>query len=135
MIDWFSSESMRAVYEGFSAVSGDPMLWLLVLAGTLLGMVVGILPGFGPPAAMALLFPLTYVMPPLSGIAMLAGIFYGAKYGGAVTSILLGIPGAQILSFDEDHLHECSYEETESYQITEMFINHREALLNRLLGE
>ncbi len=93
MIDWFSSESMRAVYEGFSAVSSDPMLWLLVLAGTLLGMVVGILPGFGPPAAMALLFPLTYVMPPLSGIAMLAGIFYGAKYGGAVTSILLGIPG------------------------------------------
>lgn len=49
--------------------------------------------------------------------------------------LLLGIPGTQILSFDEEHLHECSYEETESYQITEMFINHREALLNRLLGE
>lgn len=93
MIGWFTPEALHAVYAGFSAVCGDPLLWLLILAGTLLGMVVGVLPGFGPPAAMALLFPLTYVMPPLPGIAMLAGIFYGAKYGGAVTSILLGIPG------------------------------------------
>lgn len=84
---------MHPVLEGLFAVGGDPLLWLLVLAGVLLGMIVGVLPGFGPPAAMALLFPLTYVMPPLPGIAMLAGIFYGAKYGGAVTSILLGIPG------------------------------------------
>lgn len=93
MTEWFASDAMQAVYAGFFTVSGDPLLWLLVLAGTLLGMVVGVLPGFGPPAAMALLFPLTYVMQSLSGIAMLAGIFYGAKYGGAVTSILLGIPG------------------------------------------
>ena len=49
--------------------------------------------------------------------------------------ILLGIPGAQILSFDGGQVHECAYEETESYEITEMFINHREALLNRLLDE
>ena len=93
MIEWFPSDAMHPVLEGLFAVGGDPLLWLLVLAGVLLGMIVGVLPGFGPPAAMALLFPLTYVMPPLPGIAMLAGIFYGAKYGGAVTSILLGIPG------------------------------------------
>ena len=49
--------------------------------------------------------------------------------------ILLGIPEAQILSFDGGQVHECAYEETESYEITEMFINHREALLNRLLDE
>ena len=47
--------------------------------------------------------------------------------------ILLGIPGAQILSFDDGVIHECEYEETESYQVTEMFINHREYLLKRLL--
>lgn len=47
--------------------------------------------------------------------------------------ILLGIPGAQILSFDDGIIHECEYEETESYQVTEMFINHREYLLKRLL--
>lgn len=49
--------------------------------------------------------------------------------------ILLGIPGAEIYSFDGGGIHLCSYEETESYQITEMFINHREALLGQLLNE
>ena len=47
--------------------------------------------------------------------------------------ILLGIPGAQILTFDDGRIHPCSYEDTDSYQVTEIFINHREQLLNRLL--
>ena len=71
----------------------SPSLWLLVFIGVFAGMAVGVLPGFGPPAAMALLFPLVYTLDPLPGISLLAGIFYGAKYGGAVTSILMGIPG------------------------------------------
>lgn len=49
--------------------------------------------------------------------------------------ILLGIPGAEILCFDDGQIHPCSYEETDSYQVTEMFINNREILLNRLLDE
>ena len=49
--------------------------------------------------------------------------------------ILLGTPDAQILSFDEGHVHPCAYEETECYQVTELFLNHREALLSRLLDE
>lgn len=49
--------------------------------------------------------------------------------------ILLGIPGAEILSFDDGEVHPCSYEETDSYQVTEMFINNREALVRRLLEE
>ena len=49
--------------------------------------------------------------------------------------ILLGIPEAQILSFDEGVIHECAYEDTESYQVTEMFINNREYFLKRLLSE
>ena len=48
--------------------------------------------------------------------------------------ILLGIPGAEILSFDDGHVHTCSYEETDSYQVTEMFINNREQILHRLLN-
>ena len=80
------------ITEGLSVFS-SPELWLMVPAGVFLGMVVGVLPGFGPPAAMALLFPLVYSLDPLPGISLLAGIFYGAKYGGAVTSILIGIPG------------------------------------------
>lgn len=47
--------------------------------------------------------------------------------------ILLGIPGAQILTFDDGRIHPCAYEDTDSYQVTEIFINHREQLLNRLL--
>ena len=49
--------------------------------------------------------------------------------------ILLGIPGAQIISFDEGTVHNCEYEDTESYKVTEMFINNREVLLKRLLSE
>ena len=49
--------------------------------------------------------------------------------------ILLGIPGAEILSFDEGKIHPCAYEETDSYQVTSMFINHREQILRRLLEE
>lgn len=49
--------------------------------------------------------------------------------------ILLGLPDAQILCFDEDRIHPCSYEETDSYQVTSMFLNHREEMLRRLLEE
>ncbi len=83
---------LSGVWAGLAAVC-SVKLWLLVLAGVFMGMTVGVLPGFGPPAAMALLFPLVYVLDPLPGISLLSGIFYGAKYGGAVTSILMGIPG------------------------------------------
>lgn len=88
----FDPALFSGVLAGLEAVL-SPGLWLLVLAGVFLGMTVGVLPGFGPPAAVALLFPLVYVLDPLPGISLLAGIFYGAKYGGAVTSILIGIPG------------------------------------------
>ncbi len=61
--------------------------------GVLLGTLVGVLPGLGPVAAMSLLFGTTLHLPPVSGMIMLAGIYYGAQYGGSTTSILLNIPG------------------------------------------
>ncbi len=61
--------------------------------GCFLGTAVGVLPGLGPSATMALLLPLTLHMPPLGAIIMLGGIFYGAAYGGSTTAILLNIPG------------------------------------------
>lgn len=61
--------------------------------GCLLGTVVGVLPGLGPGAASALLLPLTFTLPPSGGIIMLAGIYYGAMYGGSTTSILMNVPG------------------------------------------
>ena len=61
--------------------------------GTLIGTVIGVLPGLGPTATMALTLPFTLVLNPLTGMIMLAGIWYGAMYGGSTTSILVNIPG------------------------------------------
>ena len=59
----------------------------------LLGTVIGVLPGLGPPATIAMLLPLTFGMQPAGAMIMLAGIYYGAKYGGSTTSILMNVPG------------------------------------------
>jgi putative tricarboxylic transport membrane protein len=78
--------------QGF-AVALQPLNLLWCLVGVALGTVVGILPGLGPPATIAMLLPLTFLMPPASAMIMLAGIYYGAKYGGSTTAILLNVPG------------------------------------------
>jgi putative tricarboxylic transport membrane protein len=69
--------------------------WNLVYCfiGALIGTTIGVLPGLGPPATIALLLPVTYGMNPTSALIMVSGIFYGAMYGGSTTSILLNIPG------------------------------------------
>lgn len=66
---------------------------LACLLGAFLGTVTGVLPGIGPAAAMSLLLPLTFTASPATGLIMLAGIYYGAMYGGSTTSILLNMPG------------------------------------------
>jgi len=66
---------------------------LYCFAGCVIGTLVGVLPGLGPVAAMSLLFPLTLHIPPVSALIMMAGIYYGAMYGGSTTSILVNIPG------------------------------------------
>lgn len=63
------------------------------LLGVVLGQIVGVLPGIGPPSGMAVLLPLTFVLPPAGAIIMLAGIHYGASYGGTITAVLIGVPG------------------------------------------
>ena len=78
--------------QGFAvALQPANLLWCLV--GVVLGTVVGIMPGLGPPATIAMLLPLTFLMNPAGAMNMLAGIYYGAKYGGSTTSILLNVPG------------------------------------------
>ncbi|MDP2700648.1 MAG: tripartite tricarboxylate transporter permease [Candidatus Rokubacteria bacterium] len=77
---------------GFGAALSPTNLMMAAL-GSLLGTLVGVLPGLGPTAAIAILFPLTTVLPPAPAIIMLAGIYYGAMYGGSTTAILLNIPG------------------------------------------
>ena len=78
--------------DGFAAAL-TPINLGMALLGSLLGTLVGVLPGLGPTAAIALLFPLTTVLPPVPAIIMLAAIYYGAMYGGSTTAILLNIPG------------------------------------------
>src|SRR5436190_24242251 len=78
--------------QGF-AVALEPANLLWCFVGVLLGTIVGIMPGLGPPATIAMLLPLTALMNPAGAIIMLAGIYNGAKYGGSTTSILLNVPG------------------------------------------
>ncbi len=66
---------------------------LAVVIGCFVGTVVGVLPGIGPTGTMALLLPLTFALGPTAGMIMLAGIWYGAQYGGSTTSILVNVPG------------------------------------------
>ena len=61
--------------------------------GVLLGTLIGVLPGIGPLATIAMLLPVTFTLPPISALIMLAGIYYGAQYGGSTTAILVNIPG------------------------------------------
>jgi putative tricarboxylic transport membrane protein len=83
---------LGGLLHGFAvALQPANLFWCFI--GCLLGTVVGILPGLGPAATIAMLLPLTYKMDPAGGIIMMAGIYYGAKYGGSTTSILLNIPG------------------------------------------
>lgn len=80
------------LYNGFEIVVQQANIFYCFV-GVLLGTLVGVLPGIGPTGTMAILLPITYAMPPESAIIMLAGIYYGAQYGGSTTSILINIPG------------------------------------------
>jgi putative tricarboxylic transport membrane protein len=80
------------VLDGFTVVL-EPTNLLYCLIGVVIGMLVGVLPGLGPAATIAILLPLTFGIEPVTAIIMLAGIFYGAQYGGTITSVLLRLPG------------------------------------------
>ncbi len=66
---------------------------LYCVLGVLLGTLIGVLPGIGPVATIAMLLPVTFTLPPVSALIMLAGIYYGAQYGGSTTAILVNLPG------------------------------------------
>ena len=70
-----------------------PINLLYCLFGVFLGTLIGVLPGLGPTATIAMLLPITFALPPVSALIMLAGIYYGSQYGGSTTSILVNLPG------------------------------------------
>ncbi len=84
--------ALSMLLSGF-ADAITPINLAMAALGAIMGTLVGMLPGIGPTSAIAILLPLTTVLGPTQGIIMLAGIYYGAMYGGSTTSILLNIPG------------------------------------------
>ena len=85
-------EEISSLMHGFS-VALSPFNLMLMLIGVVLGVIIGVLPGLGGANGVAILLPLTFAMPPTSGIIMLSCIYWGALFGGAITSILFNIPG------------------------------------------
>ncbi|MBZ0134195.1 MAG: tripartite tricarboxylate transporter permease [Rhodocyclaceae bacterium] len=75
------------------AAAGTPVNLMYCLAGAILGTLIGVLPGIGPVATVAMLLPVTFKLEPLSALIMLSGIYYGAQYGGSTTAILMKLPG------------------------------------------
>lgn len=85
-------DTLTHILNGFSVCLQPINLWYTFL-GVFMGTIIGVLPGIGPSAGIALLIPITYGMDPTSALIMLAGIYYGAKYGGSTTAILIRTPG------------------------------------------
>ena len=85
-------ESLNFLIEGFSNAL-QPSNLLFAVIGCILGTMIGVLPGVGPVAGTAILIPITFYMEPTPAIIMLAAIYYGAMYGGTITSVLLNVPG------------------------------------------
>jgi putative tricarboxylic transport membrane protein len=98
------SGQLAALGAGLS-VALEPANLALCLAGVALGTLVGVLPGLGPVATIALLLPATFALPPAGALIMLAGIYYGAQYGSSTTAILLRVPGeaSGVVTAQEGH--------------------------------
>src|SRR5881398_3111098 len=86
------SDLLSNLLMGFH-VAANPYNVLFCLLGALVGTLVGVLPGIGTVATIAMLLPITFGLPPVGALIMLAGIYYGAQYGGSTTSVLVNIPG------------------------------------------
>src|SRR6187399_2612375 len=85
-------ELLSNLYLGFGvALTLQNVMYCFI--GVMLGTMIGVLPGIGPIATISMLLPATFVLPPVSALIMLAGIYYGASYGGSTTAILVNLPG------------------------------------------
>jgi len=87
------TEILQHLMGGF-AVALQPLNFLLVIGGVTVGLFIGAMPGLGSINGVAILLPMTFLVPPTGAIIFLGAIYYGAMYGGAISSIMLGIPGA-----------------------------------------
>ena len=86
-------EILGLLYDGF-LIALQPLNITVVIIGVIVGLFIGAMPGLGSVNGVAILLPMTFLVPPTSAIIFLAALYYGAMYGGAISSIMLGIPGA-----------------------------------------
>ena len=86
-------ETLALLLHGF-AIAFEPLNLMLVIGGCTMGLFIGAMPGLGSVNGVAILLPMTFLVPPTGAIIFLGAIYYGAMYGGAISSIMLGIPGA-----------------------------------------
>jgi len=86
-------ETLQFLFDGF-LVAFQPLNLMLVVLGCAVGLFIGAMPGLGSVNGVAILLPMTFLVPPTAAIIFLAALYYGAMYGGAISSIMLGIPGA-----------------------------------------
>ena len=86
-------EVLGHLLDGF-AIAFEPLNFVLIVAGVTIGLFIGAMPGLGSVNGVAILLPMTFLVPPTSAVIFLGAIYYGAMYGGAISSIMLGIPGA-----------------------------------------
>jgi putative tricarboxylic transport membrane protein len=86
-------EILSLLLNGF-AIAFEPLNLTLVVIGCAVGLFIGAMPGLGSVNGVAILLPMTFLVPPTGAIIFLGAIYYGAMYGGAISSIMLGIPGA-----------------------------------------
>src|SRR5919201_1943491 len=93
------------LYLGLS-VAATPWNLVFCLIGALVGTLIGVLPGICSVATIAMLLPITFGLPPVGALIMLAGIYYGAQYGGSTPSILVNIPGEVTAVVTTLHRHE-----------------------------
>ena len=85
-------DSLSLLLDGLANALTPEVLWYCFL-GVLIGTIVGVIPGLGPITAIALLIPLSFGLDPVAGLVLMSGIYYGAMYGGSITSILINTPG------------------------------------------
>ncbi|MBI2297242.1 MAG: tripartite tricarboxylate transporter permease, partial [Betaproteobacteria bacterium] len=86
------AETFQNLLLGFS-VALQPSILVYAFVGCIVGTLVGMMPGLGPLAGISLLLPATFGLNPIIAVVLLAGVYYGAMYGGSTTSILMRIPG------------------------------------------
>ena len=86
-------EILQLLLNGF-VIAFDPLNLALIIVGCVVGLFIGAMPGLGSVNGVAILLPMTFLVPPTGAIIFLGAIYYGAMYGGAISSIMLGIPGA-----------------------------------------